>query len=138
MSSIQIDLYSALTGANIDADKAKAVVESLQEHIDMQVSRANEAVLAKLDGMQAKTDGALATLMAKIDAVVSGRIDPNEKASAANLRALVSGRIDPIDKAVAQLVSDKQARIQRVRWVVGTMLATVGAGYTVLHTLHLL
>ena len=73
MSSMQIDLYSALTGANIDADKAKVVVESLQEHIDMQVSRANEAVLAKLDGVQM-------TLVAKIDALISGRIEPIEKA----------------------------------------------------------
>ena len=112
MSSMQIDLYSALTGANIDADKAKVVVESLQEHIDMQVSRANEAVLAKLDGVQT-------TLVAKIDALISGRIEPTEK-------------------AVGQLVNDKQLRVQRTRWVVGTMIGTIGAGYTVLHALHVI
>lgn len=112
MSSMPIDLYSALTGANIDADKAKVVVESLQEHIDMQVSRANEAVLAKLDGVQT-------TLVAKID-------------------ALISGRIEPIEKAVGQLVNDKQLRVQRTRWVVGTMIGTIGAGYTVLHALHVI
>ena len=119
MTTMQFDIYEALTGANIDPDKAKAVVASLQEHIDMQVSRANEAVLAKLDGMQLKTDGAHSTLIAKIDAVVSGRIDP-------------------LDKAVGQLVNDKQLRVQRTRWVIGTMLGTVGAGYTVLHALHFL
>ena len=112
MSSMPSDLYSALTGANIDADKAKVVVESLQEHIDMQVSRANEAVLAKLDGVQT-------TLVAKID-------------------ALISGRIEPIEKAVGQLVNDKQLRVQRTRWVVGTMIGTIGAGYTVLHALHVI
>ena len=112
MSSMPIDLYSALTGANIDADKAKVVVESLQEHIDMQVSRANEAVLAKLDRVQT-------TLVAKLD-------------------ALISGRIEPIEKAVGQLVNDKQLRVQRTRWVVGTMIGTIGAGYTVLHALHVI
>ena len=115
MSSMQIDLYDALTGANIPSDKAKAVVESLQEHIDMQVSRANEAVLAKLDGVQT-------TLVAKLDAIVSGRIDPTEK-------------------AVAQLVNDKQLRVQRTRWVVGTILTMAGlisAGAGTLHALHII
>jgi hypothetical protein len=112
MSSMQIDLYSALTGANIDADKAKVVVESLQEHIDMQVSRANEAVLAKLDGVQM-------TLVAKID-------------------ALISGRIEPIEKAVGQLVNDKQLRVQRARWVIGTMVGTISGGYGLLHAMHVL
>ena len=78
----------------------------------MQVSRANEAVLAKLDGVQT-------TLVAKID-------------------ALISGRIEPIEKAVGQLVNDKQLRVQRTRWVVGTMIGTIGAGYTVLHALHVI
>jgi hypothetical protein len=113
MSSMQIDLYDAMTSANIPADKAKAVVESLQEHIEMQVSRANEAVLAKLDGVQG-------TLVAKLD-------------------ALVSGRIEPIDKAVGQLVADKQLRVQRTRWVVGTALTMLGlmsAGAGTLHALH--
>ena len=131
---MQIDLYDALTGANIPSDKAKAVVESLQEHIDMQVSRANEAVLAKLDGVQG-------TLVAKIDALVSGRIDPIEKANAANLNALVSGRIDPVEKAIGLLVSDKQLRVQRTRWVVGTILTMTGlisAGAGTLHALHII
>jgi len=110
MSSMQIDLYSALTGANIDSDTAKAVVASLQEHIDMQVSRANEAVLAKLDGVQM-------TLLAKLD-------------------ALTSGRIDPVEKAVGQLVNDKQLRVQRTRWVVGTILTMVGLGSAIAGTLH--
>ena len=115
MSSMQIDLYDALTGVNIPTDKAKAVVESLQEHIDMQVSRANEAVLVKLDGVQT-------TLIAKLDAIVSGRIDPTEK-------------------AVGQLVNDKQLRVQRTRWVVGTiltMIALMSAGAGTLHALHII
>lgn len=119
MSSMQIDLYSALTGANIEPDAARAVVASLQEHIDMQVSRANEAVLAKLDGVETRLAGAQGVLLAKLDAIVSGRIEPTEK-------------------AVGQLVNDKQLRVQRTRWVIGTLLATVGAGYTVLHALHIL
>ena len=115
MSSMQIDLYDALTGANITPEAAKVAIASLQEHIDMQVSRANEAVLAKLDGVQG-------TLVAKLDAIVSGRIDPTEK-------------------AVGQLVNDKQLRVQRTRWVVGTILTMAGlisAGAGTLHALHII
>ena len=117
MSSMQIDLYSALTGVNIDPDTAKTVVASLQEHIEMQVSHANEAVLAKLDGVETRLAGAQATLLAKLDAVVQGSITP-------------------MQQRLTQLDSDKQLRVQRLRWVIGTMLGTIGAGYTVLHALH--
>ena len=64
-------------------------------------------------------DGVQTTLVAKIDALISGRIEPTEK-------------------AVGQLVNDKQLRVQRTRWVVGTMIGTIGAGYTVLHALHVI
>ncbi len=122
MSSMQIDLYDALTNANIDADKAKAVVESLQEHIDMTVSRANEAVLAKLDGVEQRLDGVQTTLLAKLDAIVQGGISP-------------------IQRRVDQLEGDKQLRVQRTRWVVGTVLTMVGlasAGAGTLHALHII
>ena len=119
MASMQIDLYAALLGANIDDDTAKTVVASLQEHIDMQVSRANEAVLAKLDGVETRLAGAQATLLAKLDAVVQGSITP-------------------MQQRLTQLDSDKQLRVQRVRWVIGTMIGTVGAGLAVLHALHVI
>jgi hypothetical protein len=115
MSSMQIDLYDALTGANITPEAAKVAIASLQEHIDMQVSRANEAVLAKLDGVQG-------TLVAKLD-------------------GLTLGRIEPVEKAVAQMVNEKQLRVQRTRWVVGTALTMIGlmsAGAGTLHALHLI
>lgn len=116
---MKIELYEALTRINIEPETAKVVIASLGEHIEMQVSRANEAVLAKLDGVQASLASGQATLAAKLD-------------------ALASGRIDPVEKAVGQLVNDKQLRVQRTRWVIGTMIGTIGAGYTVLHALHLL
>jgi proteasome assembly chaperone (PAC2) family protein len=119
MSSIHIDLYSALTSANIDPDKAKAVVESLQEHIDMQVNRANETLIAKLDGVQLSIVNVQSTLIAKLDAIVSGRIEP-------------------IEKSQGQLVNDKQSRVQRVRWVVTTMMGTIIGGAGLLHALHVI
>jgi len=116
---MKIELYEALTGLNIEPATAKVVIASLGEHIDMQVTRANEALLAKLDGMQMAFASGQANLSTKLD-------------------ALASGRIDPVEKAVGLLVNDKQLRVQRLRWVVGSMIGTISGGLAILHAMHVL
>ena len=103
---MKIELYEALTGINIDAAAAKEVIASISEHIDMQVIRANEAVLAKLDGL-------------------GGKID-----------ALAKGRIDPLEQSMVRVLNDKQLRIQRFRWIFGTVLTMVGLTGAVAGTLR--
>lgn len=53
---MEVLLFRALTGANIEADMAAKVVDALEEHIDVAVGQANKALEGKLDGMKASID----------------------------------------------------------------------------------
>ena len=121
MSFCRVCSYTALTGAKIDNDQATAVVDALQEHLDMQVNRSSEAVLVKLDrlgtrmdtrleGMQVALGALQATLVSKIDAMVADRIVPLEAAA--------------------------QVRVLRFRWLVASALSTAGICSAVVVTLH--
>ena len=61
---MHIELFTALKSLNIDDDKAKEVVESLESYIAMQISQATQPILNRMDSMQ----GVLST---KIDAIAT-------------------------------------------------------------------
>ena len=63
---MHIELFTALKSLNIEDEKAKEVVESLQTYIAMQISQATQPILSRMDSMQ----GVLAS---KIDAIASVR-----------------------------------------------------------------
>lgn len=66
---MQLDLYAALQSVKIEDDKARAVVDALQEHIAMQISQATQPVLNKLEAIEARMEARNDTLSGKIDAM---------------------------------------------------------------------
>ena len=53
---MQVLLFRALKDANVEDDKAAAVVAAIEEHVDVAVGQANKALEAKLDGIKMSVD----------------------------------------------------------------------------------
>lgn len=56
---MHVTLFRALTSANIDDETAQKVVDAIEEHIDMSVGKANEALEAKIGAMQVNMETTL-------------------------------------------------------------------------------
>ena len=59
---MQVLLFRALREANVDDDKAAAVVAAIEEHVDVAVGQANKALEAKLTGIDSKIETTRSTL----------------------------------------------------------------------------
>lgn len=61
---MHIELFTALKSLNVTDEKAKEVVEAVQDYIAMQISQATQPILNRMDSMQG-------VLSSKIDAIAT-------------------------------------------------------------------
>lgn len=66
---MHLPLFKALKTINIDDSRATEVVESLEEHMAMQMQDATRGLEVKFEGMEAKLESTRSGLEAKMDAL---------------------------------------------------------------------
>jgi hypothetical protein len=66
---MHLDLFTALQSVKIEDAKARAVVDALQEHIDMQISQATQPVIAKLEAIETRMESRIEVVSGKIDSM---------------------------------------------------------------------
>ena len=112
---MQLELYQALCNINVPQDDASQLVQALDKHIEVQVRQATDPLIAKLASteqlLMQTQQGYYNTLAAKLDGISAVKSEGEKQ----------SGQ-----------------RRQLVRWVVGTIIATVPVTLTVLKAVGVL
>lgn len=113
--NMQLELYDALVNAKVPQETARKLVQAIDQHIEARVKAATEPLMTKLASTEQlllnTQQGHYNTLAAKIDGISAV-------------------------KAEGEKQSDQRRTL--VRWVVGTVIATVPVTLTVLKAVGIL